>query len=164
MCIRTPGCLFLLLGICGLIGCGRFIPFPDGPGTRITEVPPQSELIGTWRLTTNSINQLKRLGFKGDLSNHTHTVRLSAEGKCEVNAYGSYSVGFEPSYISGPGTWRTATETNGWSHYVAVHVRLPDQNPSRSLSFCLARDEGKLVLWWFMTDPDDRIYYEFAKD
>src|SRR4051794_180796 len=98
-------CLFLAIG--GLTGCGRLLPIPDGPGKRITEIPTQPELLGTWQLTDESVTALKREGFKGELSGRSHMLSLQSNGKCEVRAYDNYGVDSSPPpYISAAGTWK----------------------------------------------------------
>ena len=145
-------------------GCG--LPIPDGPGQRITEIPPVSELVGTWILTADSVKDLKGEGFKNDLYGHAHTISLYADGKCEVNAYDSYCVYWTNHYIASTGTWKTAVQKEVVK-YVVLTIQWGDRNSSTNwgvFDMRLAKDGGRLVLWSCMTDPDERIYYEFAKD
>ena len=157
----------LLLAAAGVAGCGRMIPpLPDGPGERVTEMPAQSELVGTWQLTDESVAGLKREGFKGDLSGRSHTISLKADGKCDVHAYYWYGVdSTSPPYISAPGTW-TIEVKKEVVKYVVLTIQWGDTSSQTNwgvFDMRLARDGGRLVFWSFMTDPDMRMYYEFAK-
>ncbi len=158
--------IFLFLTVCSLMGCGRLLPIPDGPGERVTEIPAQSELLGTWKLTKESIATLKREGFKGELSGHSHTISLLPAGRCNIRAYNNYGVNFSSPYVSATGTWKVEIEEKVVK-YVVLNVQWGDKNSetnSGTLEMRLAKDGGRLVFWSFMTDPDARIYYEFAKD
>jgi len=88
------------------------LPIPDGPGKRITEIPAQPELLGTWQLTDESITALKREGFQGELSGRNHMFSLLPDGKCDVRSYDDYGVSrvSPPSFISATGTWSVAVE------------------------------------------------------
>jgi hypothetical protein len=161
---RTIFSLFLV--VCSLVGCGRLLPIPDGPGRRVTEIPAQSELLGTWRLTDESITRLKREGFQGELSRRSHAISLFAGGKCDVRAYDGYDVNSAPSYISASGTWSIEVKRTV-VNYVVLTIQWGDRSLNTNwgvFDMRLAKDGGKLVFWSFMTDPDERIYYEFAKD
>jgi hypothetical protein len=161
---RNRVILCLFLAICGLAGCGRLLPIPDGPGKRITEIPAPQELLGIWQLTHESVTALKREGFKGELSGR-HMFSLLPDGKCEVRAYDSYDVNFLPRYISATGTWSVEVEKKVVK-YVVLTIRWADRSSHANLGVFdmrLAKDGGRLVFWSFMTDPDERMYYEFAK-
>ena len=164
---RNRAFLCVLLSGFSLLGCGRLLPIPDGPGERITELPAQAELVGTWKLTDDSKKELKREGFKGDLSGRSHSISLYADGKCQVNVYDSYCVSLAlPPYISSPGTWKTEVEKQAVK-YVVLTVQWGDKSSDTNwgvFTMRLAKDAGRLVFWSFLTDPDARMYYEFAKD
>jgi hypothetical protein len=164
---RSRAFLYLVLSACSLVGCGRLMPIPDGPGERITESPAQAELLGTWKLTTESAKDLKREGFKGDLFSQSHSISLFADGKCEVSAYDNYCVSSTlPSYIASPGTWKTEVEKDPVRN-VVLTIQWGDRNSGTNwgvFTMRVAKDAGRLVFWSFLTDPDARMYYEFAKD
>ena len=139
---------------------------PDGPGERITELPARSELFGTWQLTADSVKELQKEGFKSSLSGHARTISLRADGTCEINAYESYSVNFTNLYLSSPGMWRVNVQKEAVK-YVVLTVEWGDRNSQTNwgtFDLRLAKDGGRLVFWSFMTDPDGRMYYEFAKN
>jgi hypothetical protein len=151
--------------MCGFSGCGRLLPIPDGPGKRITEIPQPPELLGTWQLTDDSVTELKRQGFKGELSSRSHMFSLLPGGKCDVRAYDSYGVDFLPRYLSATGTWSVEVEKKVVK-YVVLTIRWGDKSSQTNwgvFDMRLAKDGGRLVFWSFMTDPDERMYYEFAK-
>jgi hypothetical protein len=142
---RTPQLLAIIL--CVVAGCG--LPIPDGPGRRITEIPPQSELIGTWKLTEDSLKRLKMEGFKSDLPGHPHTISLNADGKCLIDAYYSYSVSWTNSYIVSPGTWNASIQKRVVK-YVVLSIQWGERNSNINwgmFELFLAKDGGRLVLW-----------------
>jgi len=50
--------------------------------------------------------------------------------------------------------------------YVVLTIQWGDRNSQTNwgiFDMRLAKDDGRLVFWSSMTDPDERIYYEFAK-
>ena len=138
---RRVGLLFLSLLVSG---CGSYC----APNRHIRDRVSDSAVVGTWRLTEDSLRNAVRDGFRREPS-HRYTISFNPDHTCD---FASLDL-FQSSYISGPCTWRLEHDVDGGAR--ANRLRIDVRPPAREfLELDFAREDGVLILWQYYSDPD----------
>jgi hypothetical protein len=140
------------------VGCGSYFM----PNRDISERVEEDAVIGTWRLTEESLRTLERDGFRRD-PRHAYTIAFEPNSRCR---FASVLETDKPSYLDAPCTWtlqHDRKDSNGRRipNQLRLSVSLPNGPYGTDLRF--ARSDGTLVLWTFYNDPDLWQFLEYAK-
>lgn len=139
-----------------LAGCHA--PLPD---RSLKQYVGETDVIGVWELTSDSMKLLARDGYNGP-SNQTHHISFLADGTCEFQ---TVLDGFKGgTHYNAKGKWVLEKDTMGDSNVkvrnaIRMELKLPTTTYLRYLNF--DRRKGKLVLWSFYGDPDSWEFMEY---
>ncbi len=153
------GFLFLLFAIAFLAGCGL-------PDRNLKETLSDADVVGTWKLTEDSLGLLTRDKFQSAPS-HLNTITFRPDGTC---TFASVSDEFQGgTYTVVDGTWRLEHDTNGDSNVRkrnAIRMELhPKPNHTEQRYFNFDRDDRKqLKLWNYYGDPDQWEFIEYSRN
>jgi hypothetical protein len=154
---------WLLVLTCSLVSCNRLIGLPD---RHIDREPETAELVGSWRLTPASIENLKQEGF-GRLEPAEHVLELRNGAQCTFHSYWSFGVPSE-EYLEAPSCSWSVTRERAYIHHreaqvpvVALDLRRGDHY--WSTSYYIVEERGELVLWSYVGDPDSRVYADWRR-
>lgn len=153
------GLLLVLLVGALLTSCGL-------PNRNLNETLSEKDVIGTWKLTQDSLRLLTRDKFRSDPS-HLYTITFRLDGTC---TFASVSDEFQGgTYTVVDGTWRLEHDTTGDSNLRkrnAIQMKLrpkSDHTVERYLNF--DRDKRKqLILWNYYGDPDQWEFIEYIRN
>lgn len=154
--LRVWRSALLLLSVV-VSGCGSYC----APDRNIRDRIDESALLGTWRLTDQSLKVLAEDTFRRDPS-HRYTITFHANRTC---AFASVAQFLDISYLDTPCTWRLEHDVEGSSRPQAnlVRIDLPHEGNPFSLSLSVGREDGVLILWEFYKDPDLWDFLEYRK-
>jgi hypothetical protein len=150
--------VFFLVGTL-LTGCGL-------RDRNLKETLSEKDVVGTWKLTQDSLRLLTRDKFQSDPS-HLYTITFRTDGTC---TFASVSVDFQGgNYTVVDGTWRLEHDTTGDSNVRkrnAIRMELhPKPNYTAQRYFNFARDDQKqLKLWNYYGDPDQWEFIEYSRN
>lgn len=145
-------CLILLIGCC--------FPLPD---RNLTRTVAETEIVGVWRLTDESLELLQRDGFVAD-PDIDYTLALHADGVLQFDSViDDFRSG---TYQTIGGTWRLDHNSEGDSNIekpnvLEMELRSPGSTHFRSLNF--GEEEGQLILWNYYGDPDSWEFMEYER-
>ena len=117
------------------------------------------ELVGNWRATEFAITSLRYIGVREHLTVSDHTLELRADGSCAIQMImniGESSPDLR-TYLTGC-RWRLADLT-----HQALTFDLDPEPPVGPPHYFLGEEDGRLLLWQFVADPDAWKYMEFEK-
>jgi hypothetical protein len=152
------GCMVPILASCSL---------PDKKPPFVHEFPKPEELVGTWKIDENSVKLLKEdnLLKLAKTSREDHMFILRSDNTCYYRSYSGFSQ--YGRYISSEGTWKivySELDIYEGPSPVAVSIELePTDSNFVSLELMLKRENGKLVMWKFFSDPDRYRFINFHK-
>jgi hypothetical protein len=116
------------------------------------------EVVGSWVLTEAALTDLKDIGHTKHLALNDQRLVIHAGGTCFYQGW------IEPSAIPENDAGFVSTDCR-WTlkaiDHQAIVVEFPKQD--RSLIFYFAEEDGQLVLWKYLDDPDSENYLEFVK-
>jgi hypothetical protein len=116
----------------------------------------REELVGNWRLDEKGVVGLRDAGYKTHLSKADHTLELRPDGGCRIRTFRHpQSLDPAPLYVDSPCHWRMTTVVAQ-----RVEVALPSGVPE---TFQVAEEDGHLLLWQYLEDPDPWKYVEFVR-
>ena len=179
--VRNIWILVIILTL-SLIGCRRII---GAPNRHIGRDINESELVGVWRITEDSLRQLVDVGYSLHITSEKHELVLREDGSCNVRTY-AYTID-DPSledqkkhYIDSV-TWTTCTwelvrlqsyvrhnivEVPGIEIIVTTSSKSEQYNletSSTALKFYIAEEHGNILLWYYIGDPDYYRYLDFIR-
>jgi hypothetical protein len=140
------------------LACGSYFM----PNRHVSERVEDAAVIGTWRLTEESLRTLERDGFRRE-PGHAYTIAFEPNNRCR---FASVLEIDKPSYLDAPCTWTLAHDVRD-----SNELRIPNQlklevcgsNGPFGWDLSFARDDGGLVLWEFYSAPDLWEFLEYAK-
>ncbi|MEM6855227.1 MAG: hypothetical protein AAF593_12540 [Planctomycetota bacterium] len=146
-------CMFFTLPL----GC--CFPLPD---RHLERVVTDSEVVGVWRLTEESLELLTRDGFVP--ASNSYTLTFHADGSLQFDSIIDEFRG--GTYRSSQGTWRLAHNTMGDSNVektnvIEIQLRSGQAVQHRTLNF--DEEDGQLVLWNYYGDPDSLEFMEYQR-
>ena len=116
-----------------------------------------NDVVGTWRMTTNSLALLVRDGFRPAPTNE-YTLTFKADHTCFVQSVESF---VEHRYVSASGTWKLEHDTDGKKN--ALRFDLSVDGGIHIWRFGFAHEHGALILWSYHGDPDQWEFIEYRK-
>jgi hypothetical protein len=149
----------LFCGIVLFLGCHP-IYLPD---RNLREYVKDTDVVGQWTLTADSLKLLARDGFKME-DTHRYQIAFLGDGTCEFQSVLDSDRG--GSYLSARGTWKLEHDTHGDSNEfkknaLRIELKLPTIMHIRHLNF--DRKDDKLILWSYYGDPDSWEFMEYTK-
>jgi hypothetical protein len=135
-------------------GCGSYC----APNRNIRDRIGESSVVGTWRLTEESLRNLAQDGFRRE-SSHRYTITFRADHTCEL---ASVVVFTESAYIVAPCTWRLEHDVDDGSTANRLQIEVHSQ-PRLFYSLDFAREDGVLILWEYYSDPDLWQFLEYTR-
>lgn len=153
--MRLAACLGGMLGIVSMYsGCGhsedRYLQ------RRVTS----EELIGLWRMSSRSPEDLRDVGYKETIDPHEHRITLRSDGTCHFQ---TILVSREFEKLDGSCRWRLSGGI-GDRQTLDLEIGM-DRSPSARTFYYFDEEnqDGRLVLWRHITDPDMWRYVEYTK-
>ena len=141
--------LALLLGL--LSGCGM-------PDRDVEERLTQPDVVGTWKLTAESLQLLQRDKFQ-TAPEHLYTIAFRLDGTCTFASVDNDF--YNNHYEVVEGTWRVEHNTRGDSNVTKRNALCLDLQ-GRMCWLNFDRDEQKrLLLWNYYGDPDMWEFLEY---
>jgi hypothetical protein len=148
----------------GLGGCNQAKGLED----RFVAAPPdESELVGLWRPDKSSLSRLAAEGFERTQSND-HFIALKNDHSCVFSSYWFYGWDHDPLIATDACTWQISTEQVHIHHFFArdvavVDIVLRQDGGWTHATYYVVREDGKIVLWDFIGDPDYSTYMDFLR-
>ena len=158
--------LHLILPVLGLVltGCGAYLP----PDRNVTDTLGEREVVGTWKMCSNSVALLIHDGFPANLTNR-YTITFNADGTCRFQSVESF--GNKNRFVAGNGTWKLEHDTQGDSNIkkknaLEFELRVEGQSDNEHLNEYLnfTRENGALILWNYHSDPDLWEFIEYKHE
>ena len=147
-----------------LSGCNRIFGVPD---RYLKDLPQRDELSGRWTIDEASIARMKseqRFYPMSKLSPQDHSIVLRDDGSCSFMTYSPFQ--FDRNYIVSDGKWELVMEQADGSEGKRAAVKMtltPSPNNYVVAPFWIARENGELVIWQYIGDPDRVKYADFHK-
>jgi hypothetical protein len=148
----------LVLGVAACRGC----ILPDrNLGRRVAD----SEIVGTWTMTPESLALLERDGFRR-APGQTFTMTFAGDGAAEFASVDELD---QKHYVHLLGTWELLHDSSrGTStrrtNELVLSLRARDGSHSESIDWGFDEVGGKLRLWSFLGDPDSWEFVEYTRD
>jgi len=163
--MRTIKIAMTLFCITCVFGCDRHSHDYDAS---------KSEIVGVWNVTDNSVERLKVAGHTEYINNQDHRIEFFEDGTCKISTYmrplwRPGSTEQKESYISAEDrTWEITIKdgspaVNTTHKTVIINERGKTTN-SKSSYLYISRIDGRIVLWYYIGDPDSKKYIEFVKE
>ena len=147
----------LLLGLCG--GCGVYFK----PSRDLSRRVGEAELLGSWKLTADSIALLKRDGVVRDPVGRDVFV-FEPDGRLRLES--SVRVPQENRDQAIRGTWKLEHDTNANSNVRynnALHLQIADPGDLHDRWLNIDESGGRLRLWSYYGDPDLWEFMEYER-
>ena len=141
--------LFFILAItCCItsVGCGIL------PDRNVKRTVDPAELVGIWELTSESLALLKREGYT-PATDQVHRLEFLPDGEM---SYASVHDGVEFNYVDQRAVWYVKNENK-----IAITIKQP--NLTTYSGFGIAEENGRLILWSFLGDPDSWEFIEYKR-
>ena len=150
--------IILILSCAILFGCDRSLP-----DRSLKEYVSETDVVGKWKLTPESLALLTQFGFK-EKPEHKYSIVFHPDGTCEYHTVVGY---FEDiAYYEVAGSWELEKDTMGNSNYIKknalrIEISTPNMDYTRYLNF--DKKEGQIILWNYYGDPDSWEFLEYEK-
>lgn len=150
--------LIVAMGVV-LVGCGSYF----APNRNISDRLDDSVVPGTWQLTKRSLQLLTREGLQFN-SAHRYAITFRPDHTCD---FASVRHWFDkPEYLAVPCTWLLEHDTPGDSNVRkvnALRLQLPTRDGPYTQYLNFAREDGRLLMWEYLGDPDLWEFVEYYK-
>jgi hypothetical protein len=130
------------------------------PHKSLARALESSEIVGTWSITQDSLGDYKAEGLSKYATQEAHRLEFREDGTCSVDTLLGGTMLGQPAQASMPCRWRVVPQRDGPSVSLTIEVR-PGTLVGEGYS--VGEEEGRLILWNYITDPDSRRYAEFRK-
>lgn len=118
-----------------------------------------ADIVGTWRMTPQSLALLKRDGFTG-ASGETYTITFADDGTLK---FASVLPDFEGGkFVTTSGTWALRHDVSVDNETRRANCLDVVWNRAEKASF--AFESGKLILWTWYGDPDRGEHIDYVRD
>ena len=155
----------LLLSVV-VTGCGAHV----AADRNVKQTIKMKDVLGSWRMSTNSLALLVRDGFVAAPTN-LYAIDLRADGTCLFQSVESFSP--QHRYVSATGTWKLEHDALGDSNIkkrnvLRLELLVDREGHTQYLNF--ARENGTLILWnvlvrWTQNaGSNDWPYIEYGRD
>ena len=120
---------------------------------------PAEELVGNWTLTQYGLESLRAVGVKTHLSRSDNVLELRSDKSCTIRTFFGLP-GPAPEYrVYDSGcTWRLGNV----GHQALLFDLVPPPGMGDAY-FYFAEEQGQVIIWWYVSDPDAWKYLEFAR-
>lgn len=115
------------------------------------------ELVGSWTLTPAGVRDLRSSGIESEARRSLHVIRLDGDGSCEFNTFLPSEIRADrpPRVVSSSCTWELSE-----GRRQSLSIELPGADSRATYHFS---DEGELLIWQYIGDPDAWRYVEYSK-
>lgn len=154
-----------------VLGCGIMSVIFELPERHIERDVKIEELVGTWKVTPESesdvnswVNQQPDWGIVSPWK----TFTLNGDGSCKVELQANWLGDFYADLATksmNSCSWKLEKEKNlsdNTSPVLKLDFEYPG-NYTAMFSLHLFEEDGKLILWNFIGDPDDFVTQDFVK-
>ena len=158
--MRTYVTLILAVTCLFWVGCASYFD-PDRNTKRTVS---ESEVVGTWTLTADTLAMLHRQGIVSDTA-HPYTITLENDGTLHFASILAEIHGNRR--IESAGTWILEHDTEGDSNIHKANALSMDIEVSGSSLHCylnFTEEAGRLLLWSYHSDPDRGEFIEYEKE
>lgn len=130
------------------------------PDRNLGRTVTPSEIVGTWRLTPESLRLLERDGFK-PLPDQTFTMTFAEDGAARFASIDPW----EPTtYAVRAGTWALVHGTpQGRTNVLELRLQGAGESGTSFVNWNFDEVGGSLVLWSFLGDPDSWEFVEYTR-
>jgi hypothetical protein len=152
--------LIILLFSAMTTGCGRYF----APDRNVKETLTDGDVIGTWKMTTNSLALLTRDGFRSDPA-QTYTITFRKNGTCLFQSVEEFAQ--KGTYVSASGVWKLGHDIKPGGNAKVKNLLQMELDVDRATHFRdlgFTREHGVLMLWEFYGDPDEWEFIEYARN
>jgi hypothetical protein len=138
-------------------GCGSYCT----PNRHVRDRLDESVLLGTWRLTEESLKLAVKEGLRRDASQR-YTITFNADHTCGWDSVLEFD-GIE--YEKAPCSWKLEHDVDLSGRKVAnfLDFVIQRRNARFSTGSNFAREDGVLILWEYYSDPDLWEFLEYKK-
>ena len=147
------------------LGCQRLFGTPD---RHLKVLPNREEMVGRWTIDAASIERTKseqRFYPMSKLNPEDHLIVLRQDGTCSFKSYSTFQ--FDRDYVVSEGQWKLVLEgpdVGSEGKQASLEITLtPTANDYVVARFNIVRENGKLILWQYIGDPDRAKYADFHK-
>ncbi|HOQ03750.1 MAG TPA: hypothetical protein PKY88_00855 [Anaerohalosphaeraceae bacterium] len=178
------GVFIFILSMASFSSCRRIIGLPN---RHIEKEPSVQDILGVWTVTDRSVRSLVKNGYKTYNRQKDHVLRFLEEKKCmvstfnyippfpgkkeEMNLYihekeGSWEIKRVPVSIRHktrdvPAIVISIEETQSGFNIMGIEIT---QINRKTLTYYIAKENGRLILWQHIGDPDYCEYLDFVKE
>jgi hypothetical protein len=147
---------FTVLFAFAATGCGRYFP----PDRNVQRTLFDQDVVGTWKLTSATIELLKRKNF---VSNETHanTISFSQDGTLKFASVDENHVLLQ--YVESGGSWKLIHDTTPGSGVRARNVLMLNVEKCKTWPMHFREEDGKLILSQTLGDPDEWEFIEYER-
>lgn len=159
--------IILLLIVINFSSCRYFNVSPvNGITTKnITEKPLSKDLLGTWLIDIYSYDLLRKKGYEYKKVELSIRNDGSFEAKNLPDFINVFSKKNTKEYTTSKGTWEIAKDFDGENWVLQLKFEKSDfYKEDFSTEFDLYLEEDKLILWFFVGDPDSGERLLFKKE
>ena len=146
-------------------GCQRLFGLPD---RHLKVLPSPEEMVGRWTIDAASIERMKseqRFYPMSKLNPEDHLIVLREGGTCSFKSYSPFQ--FDRNYVVSEGPWKLVLEGPDVEYEgkrASLEITLtPTANAYVVARFSIVRENGNLILWQYIGDPDRVKYADFYK-
>jgi hypothetical protein len=147
--------------LCVLItGCGSYF----APDRNVKETLSEKDVVGSWKMSAESLVPLVRDGFRSASTNEYRIV-FNPDGTCVFQSVFSFTR--QHRYLAAKGSWRLEHDTTGNSNIKkknALRIELLVEGANHLSHLNFARENGALVLWNYHGDPDQWEFVEYRRE
>jgi hypothetical protein len=154
-----------------IFGCGIMNVIFELPERYIEREVSVEEMIGTWNVTSDGesrVNNFVKTYPEWGASAPWKTFTLKSDGSCNVELKNDWLGDFHSALAAKSMTscsWSLAKEEN-LSNKMSPVLKLAfeySKNYSAKFSLYIFEENGKLIVWDFIGDPDDFLPQDFIK-
>ncbi len=128
-------------------------------GRRLQREVSESEIVGLWRLTATSAEDIHDEGYEKPIDLCQNTIRLNADHTCHISSLLGWPP-FEKVDLACQWKLRTAEKKKGRRESI---LWLDDDEGRIAWFYFYETRGGELFLWDYIADPDMWRYLEFEK-
>lgn len=155
--------MLTLVAAFAVAGCNQALGLSD---RHVKEAPQASELIGAWHPSQASLAHLREQGLANS-SPPDHKITLGQGGGCRFRSHPDYSPSGNALKEPESCTWSIARARAYIRHVEhdlpVVELRLQTGTHTTISRYYMTREEGALVLWQYIGDPDYERYIDFSR-
>ncbi|CAG0926812.1 hypothetical protein PLCT1_00175 [Planctomycetaceae bacterium] len=125
-----------------------------------------AELLGRWQVTDYGLRSLAAVGHRLHLSKAEHMLFFAADGTCNFQSFVDPTrEGSLPTqvYLPVPVPCRWVLSSAPPRQQLTLSVEATSSSPAFVQSYSFDEEDGHLIIWQHVTDPDAWKYLEFVR-